>query len=86
MRESILLSKMLLSAESWYTPFEYQIEKLEEVDLTFYRKLLNYHSKTGLEFLFGDSGTIPIKINSKMQKITIKYLVKCKQKHRSEVQ
>ena len=66
MRESILLSKMLLSAESWYTPFEYQIEKLEEVDLTFYRKLLNYHSKTGLEFLFGDSGTIPIKINSKM--------------------
>ena len=31
LRESILLSKMLLSAESWHKLFLYQIEKLEEV-------------------------------------------------------
>ena len=33
MRESILLSKMLLSAEIWHTRFLYQIKKLEEVEV-----------------------------------------------------
>ena len=69
MRESILLSKMLLSAESWYKLFDYQIEKLEEVDLNFYRKLLNCHSKTGLEFLFSETGTIPIKLKIRCRRL-----------------
>ena len=50
MRESVLLSKILLSAESWHKLFQYQIEKLEEVDKIFYRKLFNSHAKTGEEF------------------------------------
>ena len=43
LRESTLLSKMLLSSESWHKLFQYQIAKLEEVDLTFLRKLLSSH-------------------------------------------
>ena len=50
LRESILLSKMVLSAESWHKLLKCQIEKLEQVDRIFYRKLLNCHSKTGTEF------------------------------------
>ena len=43
LRESILLSKMLLSAESWHRLHQYQIERLDEVDRIFYRKLINSH-------------------------------------------
>ena len=39
LRESILLSKMLLSSEAWHKLFLYQIEKLEEVDRSFFRQL-----------------------------------------------
>ena len=49
-RESTLLSKILLSAESWHNLFLYQIEKLEEVDLSYFKQLFNSHSKTATEF------------------------------------
>ena len=67
LRDSILLSKMLLSAESWHKLFKYQIEKLEEVDKTFFRKLFNSHPKTGLEFYFSETGTIPVDIRISMR-------------------
>ena len=46
LRESILLSKLLLSCESWYKLHKYQIEKLEEIDNSFFHRLFNSHSKT----------------------------------------
>ena len=69
MRESVLLSKMLLSSESWHKVFQYQIEKLNEVDKTFYRKLLNSHPKTGEEFLFSETGSLSIKIKISMRRL-----------------
>jgi hypothetical protein len=69
LRESNLLSKMLLSSESRNKVVQYQIEKLEEVDYTFFRKLLNCNSKTGIEFLFGETGTIPIKIKIRFRRL-----------------
>jgi hypothetical protein len=36
LRETILLSKMLLSAESWHKLFSYQIERLEDVDVAIF--------------------------------------------------
>ena len=69
MRESVLLSKMLLSSESWHKLFQYQIEKLNEVDKTFYRKLLNSHPKTGEEFLFSETGSLSIKIKISMRRL-----------------
>ena len=62
LRESILLSKMLLSAESWHKLFLYQIEKLEEVDRMFFKQLFNCHSKTGIECYYSESASIPIRI------------------------
>ena len=60
LRESILMSKVLLSAESWHRVFQYQTEKLEDVDNVFLRQLFNCHSKTAIEFLISESGTIPV--------------------------
>ena len=69
LRESVLLSKILLSAESWHKLFQYQIEKLEEVDKIFYRKLFNSHAKTGEEFFFIETGTISIKLKLSMRRL-----------------
>ena len=54
------MSKVLLSAESWHRVFQYQTEKLEDVDNVFLRQLFNCHSKTAIEFLISESGTIPV--------------------------
>ena len=62
LRESILLSKMLLSSEAWHKLFMYQIEKLEEVDRSFFRQLFNCHSKTAIEFYYSESASIPVRI------------------------
>ena len=70
LRESILMSKMLLSAESWHKIYQHQVEKLDEIDRIFFKKLFNSHSKTGAEFYFSETGSIPIKI-----KISVKRLV-----------
>ena len=39
--------------------YQYQIEKLEEVDLSFFRQLFNSHSKTASEFYYSETGKIP---------------------------
>ena len=69
LRESILMSKVLLSAESWHRVFQYQTEKLEEVDNVFLRKLFNCHSKTAIEFLISESGTIPVNIQMSARRL-----------------
>ena len=62
LRDSILLSKMLLSSESWHKLYLYQIEKLEEVDRSYFRQLFNCHSKTNIEIYYSESASIPIRI------------------------
>ena len=68
-REAVLMSKMLLSAEAWHRLFQYQIEKLEEVDKSFLRQLLNAHSKTPIECLYSESGSIPIRIQISIKRL-----------------
>ena len=67
--ESIHLSKMLVSSEYWHTLFLYQIEKLNEVDKSLFRKLFNSHSKTALEFYYSESGSIPLSIKISMRRL-----------------
>ena len=69
MREAVLLSKMLLSSESWHKVFQYQVEKLEEVDRAFFRKLLNSHSKTGVEFFYSETASLSIKLKISMRRL-----------------
>ena len=65
----MLLSKMLLSVESWHRVFMYQIEKIEEVDRMFYKQLFNSHSKTAIEFYYSESGTIPVRIKISVRRL-----------------
>ena len=69
LRESILLSKMLLSSEAWHKVLLYQIERLEDVDKTFLRQLFNAHAKTGVEFLYSESGAVPIRIKISVRRL-----------------
>ena len=69
LRESILLSKMLLSAESWHKLFLYQIEKFEQIDKIFLRKLFNCHSKTSIEFLYSESESIPLRFVTSVRRL-----------------
>ena len=69
LRETMLLSKILLSVESWHKVFLYQTEKLEEVDRMFYKQLFNAHSKTGIEFYYSESATIPIRIKMSARRL-----------------
>ena len=69
MRESILLSKILLSSESWHKLFLYQIEKLNDVDKSFFKNLFNSHSKTALEFYYSETGSIPLHIKISMRRL-----------------
>ena len=45
------------------------VEKLEEVDKSFHRQLFNAHTKTGIEFLYSESGSIPIKIKISVRRL-----------------
>ena len=60
---------MLLSSEAWHKVHKYQIEKLEDVDKMFLRKLLNSHAKTGIEFLFSESGSIPLNLKISVRRL-----------------
>ena len=46
-----------------------QIERLEDVDKTFLRQLFNAHAKTGLEFLYSESGAVPIRIKISVRRL-----------------
>ena len=69
LRDSNLLSKLLLSCESWHRLFKYQIVKLEEIDFSFFHQLFNSHSKTPKEVYLIESGKIPIRILISMRRI-----------------
>ena len=56
LRESNLISKLLLSCESWHRVNKYHVEWLEEVDFSFFRQLFNAHSKTCKEIYLIESG------------------------------
>ena len=61
MRDSIFVSKMLLNSEVWHSVTKSQLEELEIVDKILLRHLLNAHSKTGLEWIFADTGKLNLR-------------------------
>ena len=58
MKDSIFMSKMLLNSEVWHSVTKSQIEELEVIDRILLRYILNGHSKTGLEWLYADTGKL----------------------------
>ena len=61
LRDSIFLSKMLLNSEVWHSLTKCQIVELEVSDRMLMRYILNAHSKTGLEWIYSDTGRYNLK-------------------------
>ena len=55
------LSMLLFNSEAWHDVSDAEIKILETVDEHLLRALVNGHSKTPLEFLYLESGAIPIR-------------------------
>ena len=60
LRESMLLSGMLFNSEAWHGTTSANIASLEKVDQQLLRSILNCHRNTTKEFLYLETGTIPI--------------------------
>ena len=61
MRDSILISKLLLNSEVWHSLTLNQIEELEVIDRNLLRQILGAHSKTSTEWIYADCGRLNIK-------------------------
>ena len=61
LRDSIFVSKMLLNSEVWHCLTVNQIIELEKIDRILLRHILNAHSKTGIEWLYADTGKLNLR-------------------------
>ena len=61
LRDSIFVSKMLLNSEVWHAVTKKQIEDLDKIDRILLRHILNAHCKTGLEWMYTDTGKFDLK-------------------------
>ena len=61
LRESMLLNGMLFNSEAWHGLTSANVAALEAVDQQLLRSILNAHSKTTKEFLYLETGTMPIR-------------------------
>ena len=61
LRDSIFVSKMLLNSEVWHAVTKNQIEDLDKIDRILLRHILNAHCKTGLKWMYTDTGKFYLK-------------------------
>ena len=61
LRQAMLINGMLYNSEAWHNVTEEDILALQKVDEMLLRFLLNIQSKAPLEFLYLESGALPIK-------------------------
>ena len=61
LREAMLINGMLFNSEAWHGLTATQIATLEKVDQSLLRQILNAHKGTPIEFLYLETGCVPIK-------------------------
>ena len=61
LRDSIFVSKVLLNTDVWHCVKKTEIENLEVIDRMLLRHVLDAHSKTGLEWIYSDTGKLNLK-------------------------
>ena len=61
LRQAMLISAMLFNSEAWHDISEGEIKSLELVDEHLIRSLVSAHSKTAIEFLYLETGAMPIR-------------------------
>ena len=68
-RDSIFVSKMLLNSEVWHNLTQSQVNDLEKVDRILLRHTLDAHSKTGIEWLYCDTGKLNLGSHIKIRRL-----------------
>ena len=61
LRQAMLLNAILYNSESWHNVADEDLKALESIDEHLLRSLVQGHSKTPLEFLYLETGAIPIR-------------------------
>ena len=61
LRQAMLLNGILFNSEAWHAVSETELRMLEVVDEHLLRSLVKGHSKTPLEFLYLETGAVPIR-------------------------
>ena len=61
LREAMFLNGVLYSSEAWHGVTEAHISQIELVDHQLLRKILNSHAKTPVEFLYLETGALPVR-------------------------
>ena len=69
MRNGMLINGMLTNSEIWYGITTDELKQLESVDEYLLRKILRGHSKTSIELIYLETGTIPIRYLLKARRI-----------------
>ena len=70
LREAMLLNGILYNSEAWHGMTDAHIATLESLDLSLLRGILNAHAKTTKEFLYLETGVVPIKWILAQRRIT----------------
>ena len=61
LRQAMLVNGMLFNSEAWHSISEDELRMLEAVNEHLLRSLVKGHSKTSIEFLYLESGALPIR-------------------------
>ena len=61
LRQAMLINGVIFNSEGWHDVRDEHIKALEKVDESLLRSLLQSHAKTPLEFLFLETGSVPIR-------------------------
>ena len=71
---SIFVNGTLLNTETWPNFTEERIKALERTEQTFFRKILQAHSKTPIEAIYLELGVIPLRFHLMKRRIMINVL------------
>ena len=69
LREALFVNGILTNWEVKYGLTEYELDELEKIDKILLRKILNAHSKSPVESLYLETGTLPLRTVIKARRI-----------------
>ena len=70
LRQAMLINGILFNSEAWHGVKKEDLKKLEKIDEILLRSLMGSHQKTPLEFLYLETGTLPISYIIMIRRIT----------------
>ena len=69
LRQAWFLNALLVNLEVWHNVMKKDIEIITQLDNYLMRKILNSHSKAPIEFLYLETGTIPVEFVIKSRRV-----------------